>query len=109
MCTLDLMETTAGSCILVGARPSQEARLVQKLREAGAVILGKTNMFEWDGFRSPNDISGWSPRRGMTKGAYCDNMQAGGGSSGAAVASGLGLAAAAIGSEVSVLIWFGGH
>ena len=99
------METTAGSCLLIGAKPSQEARLVQKLRIAGAVFLGKTNMSEWDGFRSPNDVSGWSPRRGMTKGAYCDNMHAGGGSSGAAVASALGLAAAAIGSEVSARIW----
>jgi hypothetical protein len=63
--TLDKMETTAGSTVLLGARPPQEARLVRKLRLAGAVILGKTNMEEWGGFRMAIGNHGWSARGGV--------------------------------------------
>jgi amidase len=100
MATVDSMETTAGSLLLLGAKPSEEARLVQILREAGAVILGKTNLSEWAGFRTESGVHSWSSRGGTVFGAYCENMKSGGSSSGAAVATSLGLAAATIGSEV---------
>lgn len=100
MATTDKMQTAAGSFCLVGAKPSAEARLVQKLREAGAVILGKTNLSEWANFRTQVGISGWSPRGGLTMDAYCENMKCSGSSSDAAVATTLGLAAATVGSEV---------
>jgi amidase len=100
MATLDSMETTAGSVLLLGAKPSVEADLVQTLRKAGAVILGKTNLSEWAGFRCESGVHSWSSRGGTILGAFCENMKSGGSSSGAAVATALGLAAAAIGSEV---------
>jgi amidase len=101
MGTTDSMETTAGSMCLVGSRPGKGATLVQKLRTAGALILGKTNMSEWATFRTLSGGSGWSARGGLTLGAYYDNMKASGSSSGSAVAAALGLAAACIGTEVS--------
>ncbi|KAK3358833.1 putative amidase [Lasiosphaeria hispida] len=97
--TLDKMETTAGSTVLLGSRLSQEARVARKLREAGAVILGKTNMSEWGMFRTTKGGSGWTARGGLSLGAYCHNMKASGSSSGSAVATALGLAAACIGGE----------
>ncbi|KAK3292121.1 amidase signature domain-containing protein [Chaetomium fimeti] len=97
--TLDKMETTSGSTVLLGTRCSQEARLVQRLRDAGAVILGKTNMSEWGAFRTISGGGGWSARGGLTLGAFCPNMKANGSSSGSAVATALGLAAACVGSE----------
>ncbi|KAK3366649.1 amidase, partial [Lasiosphaeria ovina] len=71
--TLDKMETTAGSKVLLGARTSQEAKIeiVRKLREAGAVILGKTNMLEWGMFRINSGGSGWTVRGGLSLGAHC--------------------------------------
>ena len=62
--TADQMETTAGSLALVGSKPAQDAFLVQQLREAGAVLLGKTNLSEWANFRSTRSSSGWSGRGG---------------------------------------------
>ena len=101
MVTLDKMESCAGSTVLLGARPGKESRIVEVLRAAGAIILGKPNLTEWAGWRTWNNTSGWSARFGLTLGAYCENMKSGGSSSGAAVATTLGLAWAAIGSEVS--------
>ena len=68
--TADRMSTTAGSLALVGARPAQDAFVAQRLREAGAVILGKTNLSEWANFRSNHSVSGWSGRGGQTRNPY---------------------------------------
>src|SRR2546427_6935220 len=65
--TADRMATTAGSAALVGAKPPKDAFIVQRLRDAGAVILGKTNLSEWANFRSTHSSSGWSGRGGATK------------------------------------------
>ncbi len=65
--TADAMETTAGSLVLQGHRPPADAFLVSKLREAGAVILGKANFSEWANFRSTHSSSGWSSIGGQTK------------------------------------------
>lgn len=99
MVTLDKMESCAGSTVVLGARPGKDSRIVQMLRAAGAITLGKTNLTEWAGWRTWNNTSGWSARFGLTLGAYCENMKSGGSSSGAAVAAAFGLAWAAIGSE----------
>lgn len=97
--TLDNTETTCGSLALVGAKPWCEAAVVTKLRDAGAIILGKANMAEWVGFRSSSGCSGWSPRGGQTYGPYVKGSKASGSSSGSAVATALGLCFAAIGTE----------
>src|SRR6202040_3037530 len=68
--TADRMATTAGSLALVGAKPTRDAFLVKKLREAGAVLLGKTNLSEWANIRSSFSTSGWSGRGGQTKNPY---------------------------------------
>ena len=104
MVTLDNMESCAGSTVLLGAKPGRESRVVEMLRAASTIILGKTNMTEWAAWRSWNDTSGWSARGGLILGAYCENMKSGGSSSGAGIAATLGLAWAAIGSEVSRLV-----
>ncbi|KAK4223590.1 amidase signature domain-containing protein [Podospora fimiseda] len=110
--TLDSMQTTAGSSTLIGTRPSQDAHLVQKFRQDGAVILGKINMSEWANFRTvTGDTGGWSPRGGLAYGPFYPNMRASGSSSGSAVATALGLAAASIGAEKAVKVkeYFGGE
>ncbi|KAF2655126.1 amidase signature enzyme [Lophiostoma macrostomum CBS 122681] len=97
--TLDSMESTAGSMALIGAKPSKESAIVTALRRAGAIILGKTNMAEWSGFRSTSGCSGWSARGGQAYGPFCENMKASGSSTGSATAMALGLASAALGTE----------
>ena len=93
------MPTTAGSLALVDNAPGRDAPLVTRLREAGAVILGKTNLSEWANIRSSNSISGWSAVGGLTPNPYDPTRTACGSSSGSAVAVAIGLAPAAIGTE----------
>lgn len=97
--TLDKMQTTAGSLALVGARPPRDAYVAQKLREAGAVLLGKANLSEWANFRSTTSSSGWSGRGGQTRNPYVLDRTPCGSSSGSAVAIAANFAAAALGSE----------
>ena len=98
--THDRMLTTAGSLALVGgAKPAQDAFVAKKLRDAGAVILGKTNLSEWANFRSTKSSSGWSARGGQTRNPYALERNPCGSSSGSGVAISANLAAAAIGTE----------
>lgn len=97
--TADRMMTTAGSLALVGARPSQDAFVAKKLRDAGAVILGKTNLSEWANFRSSHSSSGWSGRGGQTRNPYSSDRNPCGSSSGSGAAAAANLCAAAIGTE----------
>ena len=97
--TADRMETTAGSLALVGARPSRDAVLVGRLREAGAVILGKTNLSEWANIRSRHSTSGWSGRGGLTRNPYALDRNTSGSSSGSGAAVAANLCAAAVGTE----------
>lgn len=97
--TRDKMMTTAGSLALVGARPPKDSMVVQKLRAAGAVILGKTNLSEWANIRSSHSTSGWSARGGLTKNPYALDRNACGSSSGSGVAVSANFCAAAIGTE----------
>lgn len=93
------MPTTAGSLALADNAPGRDAPLVARLREAGAVILGKTNLSEWANIRSSNSISGWSAVGGLTVNPYDRTRTACGSSSGSATAVATGLAPAAIGTE----------
>ncbi len=97
--TADRMQTTAGSLALIGWPPRQDAFLVQQLREAGAVILGKTNPSEWANFRSTRSSSGWSGRGGQTRNPYVLDRNPCGSSSGSGVAAAANLCAAAVGTE----------
>jgi amidase len=98
--TADKMKTTAGSLALIDApTPKQDAFVVQKLREAGAVILGKTNLSEWANFRSSNSSSGWSGRGGQTHNPYILDRNPCGSSSGSGAAIAANLAAIAVGTE----------
>src|SRR5206468_7918832 len=97
--TADRMSTTAGSLALVGSKPSQDAFLVKRLREAGALILGKTNLSEWANIRCSYSTSGWSGRGGLTRNPYVLNRSTSGSSSGSAVAVAANLCAAAVGTE----------
>ena len=99
--TADKMETTAGSLALVGARPPRDAFLVERLRAAGAVILGKTNLSEWANFRSTHASSGWSGRGGQCRNPYALDRSPSGSSSGSAAAAAASFCAAAIGSETN--------
>jgi hypothetical protein len=70
--TNDKMQTTAGSLALVGARVARDAHIVDRLRQAGAIILGKTSLSEWSNFRSTNrSREGWSPRGGPSRYIFC--------------------------------------
>jgi amidase len=97
--TADRMATTAGSLALVGAKPLQDAFLVKKLREAGALLLGKTNLSEWANFRCTYSTSGWSGRGGRTRNPYALDRNPSGSSSGSAVAVAANLCAVAVGTE----------
>ncbi len=97
--TADRMQTTAGSLALVGTPAPQDAWVAQRLRVAGAVILGKTNLSEWANFRSTRSTSGWSGRGGQTKNPYALDRNPCGSSSGSAAAISANLCALAIGSE----------
>jgi amidase len=98
--TADRMQTTAGSAVMhLYAKPPQDAGLVKRLREAGAVILGKTNLSEWANIRSPRSTSGWSARGGQTRNPYALDRNPSGSSSGSGVAAAASLCAAAIGTE----------
>lgn len=100
--TADKMMTTAGSLALVGApTPKQDAFVVQQLRKAGAVLIGKTNLSEWANFRGNRSISGWSGRGGQTNNPYYLDQNPCGSSSGSGVAVSANLCAAAVGTETN--------
>jgi amidase len=97
--TADRMQTTAGSLALVGSLVPRDAGIVTRLRAAGAVILGKTNLSEWANFRSTHSSSGWSGRGGQTRNPYALDRTPSGSSSGSGVAAAANLAALTIGTE----------
>lgn len=97
--TADLMQTTAGSLALLGSKPSKDSFVAQKLREAGAVILGKSNLSEWANIRSSHSTSGWSGRGGQTKNPYALDRNPCGSSSGSGAAVSANLCAVAVGTE----------
>lgn len=93
------MPTTAGSLALASNAPGRDAPLVARLRDAGAIIFGKTNLSEWANIRSSDSISGWSAVGGQTRNPYDPERTPCGSSSGSAVAVAIGLAPVAIGTE----------
>ena len=97
--TADRMMTTAGSLALLGVTRPKDSGVARRLREAGAVILGKTNLSEWANFRSSHSSSGWSGRGGQTRNPYALDRSPCGSSSGSGVAVSANLCAAAVGSE----------
>jgi amidase len=97
--TADKMMTTAGSLALVGSQPPQDSFVAQKLRAAGAVILGKTNLSEWANIRSSHSTSGWSGRGGLTKNPYALDRNPCGSSSGTGAGISANLCAVGIGTE----------
>jgi amidase len=97
--TADRMQTTAGSLALVGSKPAQDAGVARKLREEGAVILGKTNLSEWANIRSSHSTSGWSGRGGQTRNPYVLDRNPCGSSSGSGAAVSANLCAVAVGTE----------
>lgn len=97
--TADQMVTSAGSLALAGHVPTEDAFIVRRLRDAGAVILGKTNLSEWANFRSTRSSSGWSSAGGQTLNPYDTARSPCGSSSGSGVAVAANLAVVAIGSE----------
>ena len=97
--THDRMQTTAGSLALEGSGAPRDAFIVKRLRAAGAVILGKTNLSEWANFRGKRSVSGWSSRGGLTRNPYALDRSACGSSSGSGAAVAANLCAAAIGTE----------
>jgi amidase len=99
--TGDRMQTTAGSLALAGAPAPGDAHLVARLREAGAVVLGKTNLSEWANIRDGHSTSGWSARGGLTRNPYALDRNTSGSSSGSAAAVAASLAAVAVGTETN--------
>ncbi|MEI7036064.1 amidase [Fulvimonas yonginensis] len=97
--TGDRMLTTAGSLALVDAPAPRDAGLVERLRKAGALVLGKTNLSEWANFRSSHASSGWSGRGGQTRNPYVLDRNPCGSSAGSGAAVAAGLATVAIGTE----------
>jgi amidase len=97
--TADRMTTTAGSLALLGSSPLKDSFIVQRLRAAGAVILGKTNLSEWANIRSSHSSSGWSGRGGQKRNPYVLDRNPCGSSSGSGAAIAANLAAVAVGTE----------
>lgn len=98
--TADRMATTAGSLALAKAAvPYLDAHIASQLREAGAILLGKTNLSEWANMRSTHSVSGWSGRGGLTRNPHALNRNTSGSSSGSGAAVAAGLCAAAVGTE----------
>lgn len=97
--TADRMMTTAGSLALLGSTPNQDSFVARRLRESGAVILGKTNLSEWANFRSNHSSSGWSARGGQTRNPYVLDRNPCGSSSGSGAAAAANFCAATIGTE----------
>jgi amidase len=91
--------TTAGSLALTTSRPRANAPIVTRLREAGAILLGKTNLSEWANFRSPHSVSGWSAVGGLTANPWALDRSAGGSSAGSGAALAAGFASMAVGTE----------
>ncbi|KAL5356038.1 amidase signature domain-containing protein [Aspergillus floccosus] len=98
--TRDKMQTSAGSYALVGAQVPEDATVVARLRQKGAIILGKTSMSEWANVRSVNTSNGWNARGGLTYAAYYPQQDPSGSSSGSGVAADLGLALAALDGSI---------
>jgi amidase len=97
--TADRMSTSAGSLALEHSHPAKDSAVAERLRAAGAVILGKTNLSEWANIRSTHSISGWSGRGGLTRNPYALDRNTSGSSSGSGAAAAASLCAAAVGSE----------
>ena len=97
--TADRMMTTAGSLALAGFTPAKDSGVARRLRESGAVILGKTNLSEWANFRSSHSSSGWSGRGGQTRNPYALDRNPCGSSSGSGAAVAANLAAVTVGTE----------
>jgi amidase len=97
--TADRMRTSAGSLALADSTPSRDAFIVERLRAAGAIVLGKTNLSEWANFRSSKSTSGWSGRGGLTRNPYALDRNCCGSSSGSGAATAANLCAVAIGTE----------
>lgn len=97
--TADNMQTTAGSLALMDVKPPRDAFLVTRLRDAGAVLLGKTNLSEWANLRSTRSTSGWSARGGLTRNPYALDRNTSGSSSGSAASIAASLATVAVGTE----------
>jgi amidase len=93
------LASTAGSLALADSPPTQDATLVRRLREAGMVVLGKTNLSEWANIRDPHSTSGWSALGGLTRNPYALNRTAWGSSSGSGAAVAARLAGFAVGTE----------
>ncbi len=99
--THDRMTTTAGSLALEGSVPPSDSAVARRLREAGAILLGKANLSEWANFRSTRSSSGWSARGGQCRNPYVLNRNPCGSSSGSGAAVSASLAAAAVGTETN--------
>lgn len=97
--TADRMETTAGSLALVGGKAPQDSTVAKRLRDAGAVILGKTNLSEWANFRDNDSSSGWSARGGQCRNPYVLDRTPSGSSSGTASGISANLAVVGVGTE----------
>jgi len=97
--THDRMTTTAGSLALGGSIPPQDSFVAKRLRDAGAVIIGKTNLSEWANFRSSHSTSGWSGRGGQTKNPYVLDRNPCGSSSGTGASIAANLATIGVGTE----------
>ncbi|KAF3764348.1 amidase signature enzyme [Cryphonectria parasitica EP155] len=97
--TDDKMNNTAGSYALLGSKVPSDSTMAAKLRKAGAVLLGKTNLSQWANYRSDNTSNGWSAYGGQTEGAYFPGQDPSGSSAGSGVASSLGLASGCLGTE----------